>query len=57
MVNYKNYNLGANEGFVVLFASKLITCFIDGFTLETVSQSTTNLLNESEHIYIYKFGP
>ena len=31
--------------------SKLITCFIDGFTLIMKSQSIAYLLNGSEHIY------
>ena len=31
--------------------SKLITCFIDGFTSERKSKSIAYLLNESEHIY------
>ena len=33
MVGRKNYNLNANEGFVMFLTSKLITCFIGGFTL------------------------
>jgi hypothetical protein len=32
MVSQKNYNLSVNEGFVMFLTSKLITCFIDGFT-------------------------
>ena len=32
MVNYKNYNLTTNEGFVIFLTSKLITCFIGSFT-------------------------
>jgi hypothetical protein len=32
MVSLKNYNLGANEGLVIFLTSKLITCFIAGFT-------------------------
>ena len=31
--------------------SKLITCFLDGFTLKRKSQSIAYLLNGSEHIY------
>ena len=31
MVSRKNYNLNANEGFVICLTSKLITCFIGGF--------------------------
>ena len=51
MVSHKNYNLNANEGFVIFLTSKLITCFIDGFTLKMKSQSIAYLLNGSEHIY------
>ena len=32
IVSHKNYNLGASEDFVIFLTSKLITCFIDGFT-------------------------
>ena len=52
MVSHKNYNLSANEDFVKKITSKLITCFIDGFTLKMKSQSIVSLLNESEHISI-----
>ena len=51
MVSHKNYNLNANEGFVMFLTSKLITCFIDGFTSKMKSQSIAYLLNGSEHIY------
>ena len=51
MVSHKNYNLSANEDFVIFLTSKLITCFIDGFTLKMKSQSIAYLLNGSEHIY------
>ena len=51
MVSRKNYNLNANEGFVIFLTSKLITGFIDGFTLEMKSKSIAYLLNGSEHIY------
>ena len=34
MVSHTNYNLNANGGFVVFLTSKLITCFINGFTLK-----------------------
>ena len=51
MVSQQNYNLNANEDFVIFFTSKLITCFIDGFTSKMKSQSIAYLLNESEHIY------
>jgi hypothetical protein len=53
MASHKNYNLNANEGFVMFLNSKLITCFIDGFTSKMKSQSIVYLLNRSEHIYIY----
>ena len=51
MASHKNYNLNASEGFVTFFIFKLITCFIDGFTLIMKSQSLAYLLNGSEHIY------
>ena len=51
MVSHKNYNLSANEGFVIFLTSKLITCFIDSFTSKMKSQSIAYLLNGSEHIY------
>jgi hypothetical protein len=51
MKSHKNYNLNANEGFIVFFTSKLITCFIEGFTSKMKSQSIAYLLNGSEHIY------
>ena len=35
----------------MLLTSKLITCYIDGFTWNRKSQSITSLLNESEHVY------
>ena len=50
LVSQKNYNLGANEVFVIFFTSKLITCFIDGFTFEN-EIPIIYLLNGSEHIY------
>ena len=51
MVSHKNYNLSANEGFVIFLNSKLITCFVDGFTSKMKSQSMAYLLIGSEHIY------
>ena len=51
MVSHKNYNLNTNEGFVMFLTSKLITCFIDGFTTKRKSQSIVYFLNGSEHIY------
>ena len=50
MISHKNYNLGANEGFVIL-TSKVITCFNDGFTSKLKSQSIVYFLNDSQHIY------
>ena len=38
IVSHKNYNLNANDDFVMFFTSKLITCFIDGFTSSMKSQ-------------------
>ena len=51
MVSHKNYNLSANEGFVIFLTSKVITCFICGFTLKMKSQPIAYLLNGSEDIY------
>ena len=51
MINYKNHNRSGNEGFVIFLTSKLITCFINGFTLKMKSQSIVYLHHESEHIY------
>ena len=34
MVSHKNYTLNTNEGFVKILTSKLITCFVGGFTLK-----------------------
>jgi hypothetical protein len=51
MVSHKNYNLSANEGFVILLTSKSITWISSAFTLEMNSRSIAYLLNESEHIY------
>ena len=53
MVSRKNYNLNANEGFVIFSTSELFTCFIDGFTLKIKSQSTVFLLNWNKHIFRY----
>jgi hypothetical protein len=50
MVSHKNYNLGANEGFVMFLTPKLITWFVGGFTLKMISHSIAYLLDESEHI-------
>ena len=51
MVSQKIYDLNAHEGFVIFLTSKLIICFIDGFTLKMKSKSIAYLLNVSEHIY------
>jgi hypothetical protein len=51
MVSHKYYNLNAKWGFCHFLTSKLITCFIDGFTSRRKSQSIAYLLNGSEHIY------
>ena len=53
MVSHKFFNLSANECFVIFLIFKLITCFIDNFTLKMKSHYVAYLLNESEHIYIY----
>ena len=57
MVSHRFYNLSANENSVMFLTSKLITCYIDGFTSKRKSQIIDYLLNESEHIYILDFGP
>ena len=51
MVSHENSKLNANEDFVIFLISKLITCFIDGFTLILKSQSIAYLLNESDLEY------
>ena len=51
MVSHGNYNLNANEGFVIFFTFKLFTWYIGGFTLKIKSQSIAYLLNGSEHMY------
>src|ERR1700738_2481662 len=50
IVSEKNYNLNANEDFVIFLTSKLITCFIDGFTLKMKS---SQLLIYSMKVNIY----
>jgi hypothetical protein len=54
IVGHKNYNLGVNEDFVMFLTSKLMTCFIDGFTSKMKSQSIVYLLIRSAYIYIYR---
>ena len=51
MVSHENSKLNDNEDFVIFLISKLITCFIDGFTLILKSQSIAYLLNESDLEY------
>ena len=51
MLSHNDYNLNANEDVVTFFTSKLITCFIDGFTPKTKSQSIVYLLDGSQHRY------
>ena len=55
MVSQKYYNLNANEDFVMFLTSKLITCFIDGFTSKRKSQSC--LFTQWKWTYILDFGP
>src|ERR1700738_3562495 len=50
IVSDKNYNLSGNEDFVIFLTSKLITCFIDGFTLKMKS---SQLLIYSMEVNIY----
>ncbi len=51
MVSCKNYNLNANEGFVILLTSKLITFFYWRFHFDNEIQSIIQLFNGSEDIY------
>ena len=51
MVSHKNYNLSVNEGCVIFVTSKLIACFIDGFTSKKISRLIAYLLHGNEHIY------
>src|ERR1700738_1030297 len=50
MVSHENYNLNANEDFVIPLTSKLITCFIGGFILKMKSNQ---LLIYSMKVNIY----
>ena len=52
MVSHKNYHLNANEDFFISLTSKLITYFIDGFTLGMKSKIISYVLSGSEHIII-----
>ena len=51
MVSHKNYNLNANEDFVIFLTSKLITCFIGDFTLKMKSNQFFIYSMEVKHIY------
>ena len=51
MASHKNFNLNVNEDFAMFLTSKLIMCFIDGFTFIMKSQSIANLLIGSAHVY------
>src|ERR1700738_1338291 len=50
IVSEKNYNLNANEDFVIFLTSKFIMCFIGGFTLKMKS---SQLLIYSMKVNIY----
>jgi hypothetical protein len=52
MVSHIEYSLNANEAISISLTSKLITYFIDNFTLGMNSKSIAYLLSGSEHIYI-----
>ena len=56
MVSHKNYNLNANEGFVIFLTSKLIKYFIDYFTSKMKSQSIC-LFTPRKYKYKLDFGP
>jgi hypothetical protein len=50
--SHENYKVFiANEDLVIFLTSKLITCFIDGFTSDLISQSIVYLLGGREHTY------
>ena len=51
MISYKNDNFNVSENFVNFLISKLITCFINGFTSGMKSQSIVYLPIGSVHIY------
>ena len=51
MASHQEKNLNAYEAFVRCLTYKLITCFIEGFTLTMKSQSIAYLLNASEHTH------
>ena len=51
MVSNKNHDFNVDEDFVIFLTSKLITCFIDGFTSRMKSRSIVYLRIGSAHIY------
>ena len=57
MVSLKSHNINANEDFVILLTSNLITCFIDTFTSGMKSQSIASLLSESRERERESAGP
>ena len=57
MVSCKNYNLNTNEGFVIFLTSKLITCFIGGFTLIMKPQSIAPFFKIGRAGNIFRAGP
>ena len=50
-ISYKKFNVNVNEDFVMFLISKLIACFINGFTFGMKSQSIAWLPIGSAHIY------
>ena len=56
MVSCKNHNVNADEGFVKTLTSKLITCFLDGFTLTMKPQSIAQF-TQWNGTCILDFGP
>ena len=51
MVSHENYNLIANEGFVIYFHFQVNCMFYWQFTLEMKSPSIAYLLNGSQDMY------
>jgi hypothetical protein len=51
MVTHKNYNLNVEDDIVICLTSKLVTCLIDGVTLEMKSHAIASLLSGSGHVY------
>ena len=52
MVSRKNYNLNANEDFVIFLTSKLITCFIGGFTIDNETPVNCSFTQRQMNTYI-----